>query len=127
MTAAPTLSTTTNPLTASSSLFWNETELMNAKLWGGDTSSNSAATVSTKSLKINNKNNNNTNSITAPSNNNNNNNGNNSNTRKNLSKTNEDEICDEEGIANGIREIEIRFENELEEQEKLWPDPENLT
>lgn len=27
---------------------------------------------------------------------------------------------DEEGIVNGIREIERRFENELDEQEKLW-------
>lgn len=51
----------------------------------------------------------------------------NNNIHKNINKTqNEDDTCDEEGIANGIREIEIRFENELEEHEKLWPDPENL-
>lgn len=81
-----------NPLTSSSSLFWNETDLMR-------------------------------------NGNNNNKNNNNIINHKNINKIktqNEDDTCDEEGIANGIREIEIRFENELEEQEKLWPDPENL-
>lgn len=86
------------------SLFWSEAELMKTKLWG-DSSDEINANIS--------------------SNNNNNNNNNSSGISANNNKT-EDNACDEEGIANGIRAIEIRLENELEEQEKLWPDPDNL-
>lgn len=50
--------------------------------------------------------------------------------QKHSATTSKDDTFDEEGIANGIREIEMRFENELDEQEKLWPprpDSESLT
>ncbi|XP_063698478.1 roquin-1 [Culicoides brevitarsis] len=123
-----------NPLSSSSSLFWNETDLMNAKLWGGTNSAgDNAANLSTKSLKNPNKSstsNNNSSSNSSTGNNNNSSssksNGNNVSCNNVNNNNNDDDSCDEEGIANGIREIEIRFENELEEQEKLWPDPENL-
>lgn len=33
----------------------------------------------------------------------------------------------EVGIANDMRELELRLESELEEHDKLWPHPEEIT